>query len=220
MDFRILGSLEVAENGRSLALGGTQQRALLALLLIHRNRVLTTDRLVDELWGEHPPSTAVKTLQGYVSNLRKSLPAETIVTVGRGYMLSVAPDQVDVARFEAMVAEGRQALADGDPAIASQRLSSGLALWHGAPLSDFAYQSFAHSEIVRLEEIRLAALEDRVDADLALGEHTALVGELETLAHEHPFLQQGSDRDDKRQHHCVRNARPRSQQQRGREKKD
>ncbi len=186
MDFRILGSLEAAENGRSLALGGTQQRALLALLLIHRNRALTIDRLVDELWGGRPPPTAVKTLQGYVSNLRKSLPADMIVTRGRGYMLNVAPNQVDVARFEAMVAEGRQALRDGDPAIASKRLSSALALWRGDPLSDFAYEPFAQSEIARLEELRLAALEDRIDADLALGKHAALVGELEPLAHEHP----------------------------------
>ena len=186
MDFRILGPFDVADNGRRLVLGGAQQRALLALLVIHRHQVLTTDRLTEELWGERAPATAVKTLQGYVSNLRKELPADAIVTQGRGYLLAVEPDQVDAARFERLVAEGRQALQGGDPATASERLSSALALWRGDPLSDFAYQSFAQGEIARLEELRLAALEDRVEADLALGKHAALVSELEPLVREHP----------------------------------
>jgi DNA-binding SARP family transcriptional activator/ABC-type branched-subunit amino acid transport system substrate-binding protein len=186
MDYRILGPFEVANRGRSLALGGAQQRALLALLVIHRNQVLTTDRLIDELWGEQTPATAVKTLQGYISNLRKVLPADAIVTQGRGYVLTVEPDRVDVARFEQLVAEGRRALDAGDPAVARELLSAALGLFRGDPLSDFGYQSFAQSEIARVEELRLAAIEDRLEADLTLGEHAVLVGELETLVREHP----------------------------------
>ena len=186
MDYRILGPFEVATNDRSLALGGAQQRALLALLVIHRNQALTTDRLIDELWGDQTPPTAVKTLQGYISNLRKVLPADAIVTQGRGYVLTVEPDGVDVARFEQLVAEGRRALDAGDPALARDQLSAALGLFRGDPLSDFAYLSFAQNEIARVEELRLAAIEDRVEADLALGQHAVLVGELERLVREHP----------------------------------
>jgi YVTN family beta-propeller protein len=186
LDYRILGPFEVATNGRSLALSGVQQRALLALLVIHRNQALTTDRLIDELWGNQTPATAVKTLQGYISNLRKVLPADAIVTQGRGYVLTVEPDRVDVARFEQLIAEGRRALDAGDWALAKDRLSAALGLFRGDPLSDFAYQSFAQNEIARVEQLRLAAIEDRVEADLALGEHAVLVGELERLVREHP----------------------------------
>jgi DNA-binding SARP family transcriptional activator/DNA-binding beta-propeller fold protein YncE len=187
VDFRILGPLEVERAGRPLALGGAQQRALLALLVVHRNRVLRTDQIIDELWGEQPPPTAVKTLQGYVSTLRKSLGDDVILTQGRGYLLSLRADQLDVDRFETLVAGGRQALADDDPTAASDRLSQALALWRGDALSDFAHQPFAQSETARLEEARLAALEDRVGADLARGRDGALVAELESLVHQHPL---------------------------------
>jgi DNA-binding SARP family transcriptional activator/sugar lactone lactonase YvrE len=187
VDFRILGPLEVERAGRPLALGGAQQRALLALLVLHRNRVLRTDQIIDELWGEQPPPTAVKTLQGYVSTLRKTLGDDVILTRGRGYLLSLRADQVDVDRFETLVAGGRQALADDDPTAASDQLSQALALWRGDALSDFAHEPFAQSENARLEEARLAALEDRVDADLARGHDGALVAELESLVRQHPL---------------------------------
>ena len=187
MEFRILGPLEVEQDGHSLGLGGAQQRALLAVLLIHRGEVLSTDRLIDELWVERAPPTAAKTVQGYVSQLRKVLGEDAIVTRGHGYVLAVGPDRVDVARFEALVSEGRTALADGDAAGADQRLCEALGLWRGEPLADFAYESFAQAEIARLQESRLSALEARIDAELALGEHSRLVGELEALVHEHPL---------------------------------
>lgn len=186
MDFRILGPLEVAQDGRSLGLGGAQQRALLVVLLIHRGEVLSTDRLIDELWGERAPSSAIKVVQGYVSQLRKALGDDVILTRGHGYLLAVESERVDVGRFEALVADGERALAAGDAAAGAQRLGEALALWRGEPLADFAYERFAQGEIARLGQARLGALEDRIDAQLALGEHASLVGELEALVREHP----------------------------------
>jgi YVTN family beta-propeller protein len=168
-------------------LGGAQQRALLALLLIHRGEVVSTDRLIDELWGERAPPTAAKTVQGYISQLRKVLGGDAIGTRGHGYVLEVDSDQVDACRFEALVADGRSALADGDGATARQRLGEALGLWRGEPLADFAYESFARGEIARLGQARLAAVEDRVEAQLALGEHASLVGELEALVSRYPL---------------------------------
>ena len=170
-----------------IALGGAQQRALLAVLLIHRGDVLSTDRLIDELWGEHAPSSAIKIVQGYVSQLRKALGDDVIVTRGHGYVLAVPGERVDVGRFEALVAGGRSALAIGDAAAADQRLCDALALWRGEPVADFAYERFAQDEIARLGQARLGAVEDRIDARLALGEHARLVGELEALVREHPL---------------------------------
>ncbi len=187
LSFRILGPFEVIERERSLGLGGPKQRALLAVLLLHRCEAVATDRLIDELWGERAPATAAKTVQVYVSNLRKALGDGVLVTRGHGYMLQTEPGQVDLDRFETLVAEGRRALQAGDPRGASDRLREALGLWRGPPLADFAYAPFAQGETVRLEEARLAALEDRIDADLALGEHAALVGELESLVREHPL---------------------------------
>ena len=187
MDFRILGPLEVARDGQSLRLGGAQQRALLAVLLIYRGEVLSTDRLIDGLWADRPPPTAAKTVQGYVSQLRRVLGEEAIVTRGHGYLLAVVSDQVDVARFEALLSEGQAALADDDAVNAQQRLGEALALWRGEPLADFAYDSFAQAEIARLQESRLTAIEARIDAGLALGEHARLIAELEALVHQHPL---------------------------------
>ena len=169
-----------------IALGGAQQRALLAVLLIHRGEVLSTDRLIDELWGERAPSSAIKIVQGYISQLRKALGDDVILTRGHGYLLAVQSEQVDVGRFETLVAGGQSALAGGDAAVAAERLGEALALWRGEPLADFAYEPFAQGEIARLGQVRLAALEDRIDARLALGEHARLVGELEALVREHP----------------------------------
>ena len=187
MDFRILGPLEVARDGGPVVLGAVQQRALLAVLVLHRGEVVSTDRLVDELWGERVPAAAAKTVQVYVSHLRKALGAGVIVTQGRGYRLAVAPEQVDAIRFEALGAEGRRALAGGDAARAKERLCSALGLWRGEPLAEFAYEPFAQAAIARLQDGRLAALEDRIEADLALGADGELIGEIESLIAANPL---------------------------------
>jgi DNA-binding SARP family transcriptional activator len=187
VDFRILGPLEVARDGQPLMLGAVQQRALLAVLVLHRGEVVSTDRLVDELWGERAPVAAAKTVQVYVSYLRKALGAGVIVTQGRGYRLAVAPEQVDAVRFEALGVEGRRALAGGDASRAKERLCSALGLWRGEPLAEFAYEPFAQADIRRLQEARLAALEDRIEADLALGADGELIGEIESLIASNPL---------------------------------
>ncbi|MGH3040481.1 MAG: BTAD domain-containing putative transcriptional regulator [Gaiellaceae bacterium] len=187
MDFRLLGGLEVWDGEQQLPLGGGKQRAVLALLLLHANEVLATDRLIDELWGESPPETARTALQVYVVRLRKALGADRIRTHEPGYVLELAPDQLDVTRFERLVQEARELRAAGEDARAAQVLSEALALWRGPPLADFTYQPFARTEIARLEELRLTALEERIDADLALGHRSDLVGELEALVAEHPY---------------------------------
>ncbi len=186
MEFGILGPLEVTQDGRSLALGGPQQRALLAVLLIHRGEVLSIDRVIDELWDEQPPLSAIKVVQVYISHLRKALGEGVILTRGRGYLLAVQSERVDVGRFEALVAGGRSALAAGDAAVGDRRLREALALWRGEPLADFAYERFAQAEIRRLEELRFGALEARADAELQLGRHVSLVAELESLVAAEP----------------------------------
>ena len=173
MEFRVLGPLEVVQEGRAVALGGARQRALLAILLTRANEVVSTDRLIDDLWGDTPPKTAANTIQFYVSQLRKALGADRIVTRAPGYAIRVEAEELDLEVFERLAA-------DGEPRDA-------LALWRGAPLADFAYEAFAQSEIARLEELRLAVFEQRIDADLAEGRHTELVGELERLVAEHPL---------------------------------
>jgi DNA-binding SARP family transcriptional activator len=187
MEFRILGSLEVLADGREVPLGGARQRAVLAVLLLHRGEVVPVDRIAEELWGERPPETAIKTVQVYVSRLRKVLPQDVLATRSPGYVLGISPDELDLDRFERLVDEGRSLLARGLPADASERLRDALSLWRGPALADFAYESFAQTAIARLEEIRLAAVELRIDADLALGRHDELVGELEALVAEHPL---------------------------------
>ena len=153
--------------------------------MLHRGEVVSTDRLIDALWGERASPTAAKTVQVYVSNLRKALGNGLVVTEGRGYVLRAEPGQLDVDRFEALVAKGRRALEHGDAFYRGGCLAGGVGGVAGAGAGDFAYERFAQSEIARLEESRLAALEDRIDADLAEGEHARLVGELEALVREH-----------------------------------
>src|SRR5512132_1177027 len=186
MEYRVLGPLEVRDGERSLPLAGAKQRALLALLLVNAGRVVSRDRLIDELWGEQPPETAVTSLQGYVSRLRKLLPAETLLTRPPGYLLEIEPDDLDLRRFELLLAEGREALAQHDAEPAAQLLHEALALWRGPALAEFAYEPFAQAEIGRLEDLRLAAVEERIEADLALGRHADLIGELEALVAENP----------------------------------
>jgi DNA-binding SARP family transcriptional activator len=188
MRFGILGPLVVADDhGRELAVGGRRQRAVLAILLLHAGEVVSTDRLIDELWDERAPATAAKTLQVYVSNLRKALGHGVLLTRAGGYVLQAEPDGIDSVRFRAIVDEGRSALEAGEAQIAASRLREALGLWRGPALADFAHESFAQAEVARLEELRQAALEDRIDADLAHGDHSVLVGELEALVREHPM---------------------------------
>jgi YVTN family beta-propeller protein len=186
MDFCILGPLEVRDDGVELSLGGGKQRALLALLLIHPNESLSTDRLIDELWDEQPPPTAAKILQNYVSQLRRVVGDERLQTQARGYALRVGLGELDVDRFRQVFEEGRRAQAAGDPERASLLLGEALALWRGSPLADFTYEAFAREEIGRLEELHLSALIERMDADLALGRHRDLISVLETLVAQHP----------------------------------
>lgn len=171
------------DEGRELELGGTKQRSLLAILLLRRNEVVSSDRLTDELWGESPPATAAKSIQVYVSGLRKVLGDGRLMTRTPGYVLRVEPAELDLAGFERLVGSARGA----DPPRAAQMLRSALALWRGPALGDLAYEPFAQAEVGRLEELRLAALEERIDADLACGRHAELVGELRALIPEHPL---------------------------------
>ena len=195
MEFRILGPLEVLEEGRSLPLGGPRQRAVLAVLLLHANEVVSSERLIDELWGEEPPKTADATLRVYVSQLRKTLESrgsgagkrQVLESRARGYLVRLGADDLDLTRFERLFEQGREALAKGDATYAAAKLRDALALWRGRALADFAYETFAQAPVARLEEMRLAALELRIEADLLLGRHAELAGELEALVRDHPF---------------------------------
>jgi DNA-binding SARP family transcriptional activator len=188
MEFRILGPLEVVDGGDRLALGTAKQRALLAALVLRPNEIVSTDRLIDDLWGERPPDTAAKVLQVYVSQLRKVLVEDDrLLTRAPGYLLRVSPGELDAHQFELLVDEGRRALAAGEPRQAASKLRSALALWRGPALADLAFEPFAQSEIARLEERRLAAVTERIEADLALGRHEELIAELEALVGEHPL---------------------------------
>ena len=195
MEFRILGPLEVVDGGRVVDVGGVRQRALLAILLTRANQVVPRDNLVDALFGEEPREAAANLVQVYVSRLRKGLEPErerrsggsVVVTRAPGYLIRAGPEELDLLRFERLVEEGRRALAGGEAETAAARLHEALGLWRGPALADFAYEEFASVESARLEELRVAAIEDRVDADLALGEHAALTGELQALVTEHPL---------------------------------
>jgi DNA-binding SARP family transcriptional activator/DNA-binding beta-propeller fold protein YncE len=187
VEFRILGPLEAEQEGRLVPLGGRKQRALLALLLLHANAVVPRDRLIDEIWGDEPPETARTALQVYVSQLRKALGGERIETRAPGYRVRTEPDALDLERFERLVAEGRDALAGGEAERSADALREALALWRGTPLAELGAVPFAQRECLRLEELRLASLEERVEADLELGRHARLVPELEGLVREHPL---------------------------------
>jgi predicted ATPase/DNA-binding SARP family transcriptional activator len=192
MEFRILGSLEVVDAGHVVPVSGSRQCALLALLLLHANEVVPADRLVEELWEGKPPQGARTTLRSHVARLRKALGSvgaaqPALLARANGYMLQLDPDQIDAARFERLVAVGRQAFAQNDVAAAATAFRRALALWRGPPLADFDSPAWGQNEIARLEELRLTAIEDRVEADLILGRHSELVGELETLVAEHPL---------------------------------
>jgi YVTN family beta-propeller protein len=188
-EFRLLGTVEAVIGRRSIALGGAKQRALLAALLLEANDVVSTGRLAEALWGEDAPASAPKTLQVHVSRLRHELEggAARIITQAPGYAILVAPDAIDVLRFRQIVAEAREVLADGRPAEASDQLCAALALWRGPALADLELEPVARFAAPRLEEERLAALEDRIDADLACGRAGELVAELRGLVDAHPL---------------------------------
>jgi DNA-binding SARP family transcriptional activator len=182
VEFRLLGPLEVTA-GEPVAIHGRKQRALLTLLLLHPNKVVSTDRLVNDLWGEKPPPTATASLQNAVSALRKTLGDDVVLTQPPGYVVSVDPAQFDLARFERLVAEARALPAENR----ADALRDALALWRGPPLAEFEYEAFAQDEIRRLEELHMATVEDRIEADLELGRHAEVVGELETLVAQNPL---------------------------------
>jgi DNA-binding SARP family transcriptional activator len=185
MRFRVLGPLEVTNADESVALGAASQRALLAMLLLHANEVVSTDRFLDALWEAEPPESGLAALRVRVSQLRKSLgsAAERLETAPSGYLIRVRSEELDLDRFTRLVEESERA----EPAVAVELLREALALWRGPPLVDVMYASFAQAAIGRLHELRLAAVERRIEADLALGRHAQLIGELEALVAEHPL---------------------------------
>jgi DNA-binding SARP family transcriptional activator len=187
VEFRLLGPLEVAAGGVPVPLGGPRQRALLALLLIHRNEPVSTERIVDALWERDPPRTAAQVVRVYVSHLRKLVGPDALATAGNGYVLRVADEHVDSARFELLAARARTLLRDGDAAAALGAFDEALSLWRGEPLPELVYDGFAQPEIARLEELRVTTLEDRCDAALAAGRDADLVAPLERLVASHPL---------------------------------
>jgi DNA-binding SARP family transcriptional activator/class 3 adenylate cyclase len=195
MEFKILGPLEAREGDRVLACKAAKQRLLLSVLLLHANEVVSSDRLVEALWGERPPATGSKALQMHVSELRdlveperaRGRPGRILVTRPPGYELRVEAGQLDLHRFEDAVDTARAAARAGLPRQAADGLRGALALWRGPALADLRFEDFLQADIARLEELRLTALEDRIDADLALGRHADLPAELESLVARHPL---------------------------------
>src|SRR5919108_392708 len=184
LDFRILGPLEVRAADTPLPLRHGRQRLLLATLLLAANEVVASERLVEELWPEGGPETAATVLHGHVSALRKLLGRERVITRPPGYLLRLDEDELDLARFEKLRAQAR---ATPDAGARAQLLEQALALWRGEPLADVPYEGSPAAEVKRLDELRLATLEDRIDADLARGRHAELVPEVERLIDEHPL---------------------------------
>ena len=187
LEFRLFGPLEARVDGRSIALGGVRQKALVALLLLRANEVVSRDRLIEDLWRDHAPETASNALAALVTRLRRVLPPDVLVTKPGGYSIEIQREAIDVDRFELLVDHGRRALEAGRNEDASHELREALSLWRGSPLADFTYEPFAGPAILRLEEVKITALEARIDADLALGRHGDLVGELQSLVSAHPL---------------------------------
>lgn len=191
MEFRILGPLELRVNGTIVTLSSAKQRALLGVLLLHANEVVSSDRLVGELWGARPPPTSGKLVQVYVSQLRRALAAvggqEVVRTRAPGYVAVLEPDQLDAARFTAKLARARATAEAGSLDEAVALYEDALALWRGPVLADVAFESYARTDTELLAELRLAALSERVDCEFARGHHAQLIGELESLTAEHPL---------------------------------
>jgi predicted ATPase/DNA-binding SARP family transcriptional activator len=187
MRVQILGPFQVEDGGRRIAIDGVRQRAVLADLVLHANEVVPSEQLLVELWGEDSPASAANALQAAISRLRKVLPAGRLITTAPGYMLRVFPAELDAVQFGQLIFEGRDALAAGAAAEAMQLLDQALTLWRGSPLIDFRYEPFAQAEIARLEELQLACLEERNEANLALGSAGALTAELGRMVSDHPL---------------------------------
>ena len=176
MEFRILGSLDISSDGQTCAIPGAKERAVLAYLLLQAGQAVSADRLIDELWGDEPPDAARNSLQVRVAALRRVLGRDRIVTSAGGYLIRIESGELDLRRFEELTARGGR-----------DDLDEALALWRGPPLPEFRDEHWAGPAIARLEELRLVALEARLEADLELGRHGQLVGELEGLVGEHPL---------------------------------
>jgi DNA-binding SARP family transcriptional activator/tetratricopeptide (TPR) repeat protein len=186
MQVRILGPFQLEEGGRRITIGGLRQRAVLASLVLHANEVMPSEQLLVDLWGEDSPPSAANALQAAISRVRRALPPGRLITKAPGYLLRIFPEELDVSQFEQLVSEGREALTAGDPVQAARTLSQALSLWQGPALADFRYEPFAQAEIARLEELHLTCLEERIEADLALGSASVLIAELRELVGEHP----------------------------------
>jgi DNA-binding SARP family transcriptional activator len=187
VEYRILGPLEASVDGNPMSLGGRRQRAVLAVLLLEAGRVVSTARLIEEVWPEGPPETADNLVQGYVSQLRKQLGRDAIETRVPGYVLRVDPEAVDLQKFERLATDGTTMLADGEAVEAASRLGAALSLWRGAALADLVTDGVLAASAARLDDLRLVALEQRIEADLASGRTTDVIGELEALVAEEPF---------------------------------
>ena len=186
MHARILGSFQLEEGGRRIPIGGIRQRAVLVSLLLHANEVVPSEQLLTHLWGEDSPLSAANSLQAAISRLRRVLPPGRLITRAPGYALRIFPEELDVSQFEQLVSEGREALTAGSAEQAARALRQALSLWQGPALADFRYEPFAQAEIARLEELYLTCLEERIEADLALGSASVLIPELRQLVSEHP----------------------------------
>src|SRR6478672_13797303 len=184
MEFRILGPLEVVEDGNPVALGTLKERLVLGVLLLHANEFVSRERLIDDLWGEAPPPTARKAVNVYVSKLRKALSVtgvEPITTASGGSRLHVEPERLDASRMQVLVASARELVANGELESAAERFREALSLWLGPTLAGLELESRGRDEVAQLDELRLAVLMDRIDCDLALGRHEQAVGELGVL---------------------------------------
>jgi WD40 repeat protein/DNA-binding SARP family transcriptional activator len=190
VEFSILGPLEISRDGDPVGIAAAKQRTLVGVLLLHPNEVVSRERLIDELWGERPPRTAVKALHTYVSELRKALGEGVIETRRPGYVLAVEAEQIDSTRFERLVADARRRRAEGAHVDSAEVYESALSLWRGSALAGIGFESFARNEVERLEELRLTAISERLDCELALGRHEQVIGELEALVAQHPLREQ------------------------------
>ena len=184
MEFAILGPVEARRDGAALPLGGPKQRGLLAMLLLDANEPVSRDRLIAGLWGDESPPSASQSLDSYVSRLRRLLGADRLLRRPPGYLIAVGPGELDLDRFERTLERAR---ASNDPSVTSRLLHEALGIWRGPALADVLYEPFANAEAERLEQRRLAALEERIDADLARGAGAQLVPELDALVGEHPL---------------------------------
>jgi len=187
MRVQILGPFHLEDGGRRITIGGVRQRAVLADLVLHANEVVPSEQLLVELWGEDSPPSAANALQAVISRLRRVLPAGRLITTAPGYMMRLFPAELDAARFGQLIFEGRDALAAGAVPEAVQLLDQAMTLWRGPPLTDFRYEPFAQAEMARLEEVRLACLEERNEANLALGSAGALTADLGRMVTDHPL---------------------------------